>query len=63
VPQKPNVGFETAKGGMTVYYLASVNNAAPKKGDVTAFKKGFRMIVGTSVKCPDFRHESKETLR
>jgi hypothetical protein len=45
-----------------VYYLASVNNAAPKKGEVTAFKKGFRMIVGTSVKCPQFLHESKQTL-
>jgi hypothetical protein len=45
VPQKPNVGFEAAKGGMTVYYLSSVNS---NKGNVTAFKKGFRMITGMS---------------
>jgi hypothetical protein len=47
VPQKPNVRFESANGGMTVYYLASVSNGSSNKGDVTAFKKGFRMIVGT----------------
>jgi hypothetical protein len=45
VPQKGNVNFEAATGGMTVYYIPkNVNGATP--GVVTAFKKGFRMIVG-----------------
>jgi hypothetical protein len=46
VPQKPNAGFEQANGGMTVYYTPTVKNGALKKGEITAFKKGFRMIVG-----------------
>jgi hypothetical protein len=66
VPQKPNVGFETSNGGMTVYYLASVNNGALKRGEVIAFKKGFRMIVGTSLKFFPYLHPhvqcSKATL-
>lgn len=37
------LGFTTANGGQTVYYLSS--------GKVTAFKPGFRMTVGN----PDFR--------
>ncbi|KAH9906694.1 hypothetical protein F4778DRAFT_591728 [Xylariomycetidae sp. FL2044] len=41
VPQLPNVGFEAAQGGMTVYYTPSYNG-----GTVTAFQPGFRMIVG-----------------
>jgi len=45
IPQRPNIGFDGARGGgMTVYYTASfmpgpVNN-------VKAFAPGFRMIVG-----------------
>ncbi|KAJ3578955.1 hypothetical protein NPX13_g1614 [Xylaria arbuscula] len=42
VPQKPNVGFESANGGMTVYYTPVISGT----GQVTAFKPGFRMIVG-----------------
>ncbi|KAI0528216.1 hypothetical protein F5B22DRAFT_632646 [Xylaria bambusicola] len=42
VPQKPNAGFESAKGGMTVYYTPVISGT----GKVTAFKPGFRMIVG-----------------
>ncbi|KAK5629040.1 hypothetical protein RRF57_004755 [Xylaria bambusicola] len=42
VPQKPNAGFESAKGGMTVYYIPVISGT----GKVTAFKPGFRMIVG-----------------
>lgn len=34
VPQKPNVGFESAKGGMTVYYTPVISGT----GKVTAFK-------------------------
>ncbi|KAK3314592.1 hypothetical protein B0H66DRAFT_482311 [Apodospora peruviana] len=42
VPQIPNIGFDGARnGGMTVYYTPSYNNQK-----VTAFQKGFRMIVG-----------------
>ncbi|KAI0536116.1 hypothetical protein GGR58DRAFT_528641 [Xylaria digitata] len=45
VPQKPNVGFEAANGGMTVYYTPVLSG----QGKVTAFKPGFRMIVGNPV--------------
>ncbi|KAL2181150.1 uncharacterized protein P884DRAFT_281448 [Thermothelomyces heterothallicus CBS 202.75] len=42
VPQRPNVGFDGARGGgMTVYYTPSYQG-----GKVTAFQPGFRMIVG-----------------
>ncbi|OTB07048.1 hypothetical protein M426DRAFT_318416 [Hypoxylon sp. CI-4A] len=41
VPQMANSGFESANGGMTVYYTPSYGG-----GSVTAFKPGFRMIVG-----------------
>ncbi|KAI1483130.1 hypothetical protein F4774DRAFT_368241 [Daldinia eschscholtzii] len=50
VPQMANSGFEGAKGGMTVYYTPSYNN-----GKVTAFKPGFRMIVGD----PTYRTEAQ----
>lgn len=50
VPQKPNAGFEQANGGMTVYYTPTVKNGVLKKGEITAFKKGFRMIVGMCFK-------------
>lgn len=47
VPQEGNVNFEASNGGMTVYYIPkNVNGATP--GVVTAFKKGFRMVVGVS---------------
>lgn len=41
VPQMPNIGFEAAQGGMTVYYTPTY-----QQNKVTAFKPGFRMIVG-----------------
>ncbi|KAK3689239.1 hypothetical protein B0T22DRAFT_513432 [Podospora appendiculata] len=42
MPQIPNVGFGGASnGGMTVYYTPSYNG-----GKVTAFQRGFRMVVG-----------------
>ncbi|CAK7199334.1 hypothetical protein SEUCBS139899_002012 [Sporothrix eucalyptigena] len=47
VKQMGNVGFEQATAGMTVYYSGN-------KG-VTAFKKGFRMLVGD----PSFRTETQ----
>jgi len=43
------LGFGTAQGGMTVYYLSS--------GKVTAFKPGFRMTVGD----PSFRTAAQES--
>ncbi|KAI1756403.1 hypothetical protein F4782DRAFT_486089 [Xylaria castorea] len=42
VPQKGNVGFEQSNGGMTIYYTPVLSG----QGKVTAFKPGFRMIVG-----------------
>ncbi|KAL5348006.1 hypothetical protein ACLOAV_007418 [Pseudogymnoascus australis] len=41
VKQKGNQGFESANGGMTVYYSQAYDGSK-----VTAFKKGFRMVVG-----------------
>ncbi|KAF2017314.1 hypothetical protein BU24DRAFT_344681 [Aaosphaeria arxii CBS 175.79] len=51
VPIKQNVGFESASGGMTVYYTPILQG----KAKVTAFKKGFRMIVGN----PSYRTEAE----
>ncbi|KAF2635085.1 hypothetical protein P280DRAFT_523554 [Massarina eburnea CBS 473.64] len=53
VPQKGNVGFESSNGGMTVYYTPTLASAAGKY--VTAFQKGFRMIVGN----PTYRTEAE----
>ncbi|KAL1887599.1 hypothetical protein Sste5346_010100 [Sporothrix stenoceras] len=41
VPQIPNMGLK-GNGGVTVYYIPSAN----KGTSVTAFKPGFRMLVG-----------------
>lgn len=49
VPIKGNSGFESSSGGMTVYYTPTIGTAAAK---VTAFKKGFRMIVGMPIPTP-----------
>ncbi|KAH7116711.1 hypothetical protein B0J11DRAFT_99026 [Dendryphion nanum] len=46
VPQKGNVGFETQRGGMTVYYMQSSLGDYAQKEKVTAFKPGFRMLIG-----------------
>ncbi|PSN69106.1 hypothetical protein BS50DRAFT_599453 [Corynespora cassiicola Philippines] len=54
VPIKGNVNFEQSNGGMTVYYTPTLKNGAAK-GAVTAFKKGFRMIVGN----PTYRTEAQ----
>jgi hypothetical protein len=43
---KPNSGFESSSGGMTVYYTPTLGTAKTK---VTAFKKGFRMIIGICI--------------
>jgi hypothetical protein len=48
VPQKPNVGFEQANAGMTIYYIPYIGRT---KSTVTAFRQGFRMLIGRQ----DFR--------
>ncbi|KAI0908595.1 hypothetical protein F4823DRAFT_639991 [Ustulina deusta] len=45
VPQKGNAGFEASNGGMTIYYTPVISGTAK----VTAFKPGFRMIVGDPI--------------
>ncbi|VBB81187.1 Putative protein of unknown function [Podospora comata] len=45
VPQKPNMGFEAANGGMTVYYTPFFTGRGGP-GTVTAFRPGFRMLIG-----------------
>ncbi|KAF2678995.1 hypothetical protein K458DRAFT_375797 [Lentithecium fluviatile CBS 122367] len=42
VPLMGNLGLEGQRGGMTVYYTAPYD----KKTKVTAFKPGFRMLIG-----------------
>mgnify|MGYP002620493591 CR=1 FL=1 len=46
VPQRPNVGFEGGNGGMTVYYMQDGLATFQQTSRVTAFKTGFRMLVG-----------------
>lgn len=45
VPLKGNSGFESSQGGMTVYYTPTLTG----KAKVTAFKKGFRMLIARSL--------------
>jgi hypothetical protein len=45
VPQLQEIGLP-GKGGITVYYIPSANNAT----SVTAFKPGFRMLVGDAAR-------------
>lgn len=46
VPQVPNLGFEGTRGGMTVYYMQDALFDYGQTSKVTAFKPGFRMLVG-----------------
>jgi len=46
VGQVPNVGFDGANGGMTIYYMQNQLADYAQKAKVTAFKPGFRMLVG-----------------
>jgi len=51
VPQRPNILFDGARGGgVSVYYTPSYNGQK-----VTAFQKGFRMIVGN----PTYRTQAE----
>ncbi|OAA65762.1 hypothetical protein SPI_02549 [Niveomyces insectorum RCEF 264] len=47
VPQRPQAGMENTRGGgMVVYYMSDALFDTAQKSTVTAFKKGFRMLVG-----------------
>ncbi|KAK3685355.1 hypothetical protein B0T22DRAFT_482332 [Podospora appendiculata] len=46
VPQIPNVGFEGTNAGMTVYYMQDGLANYQQTSKVTAFKPGFRMLIG-----------------
>jgi hypothetical protein len=46
VPQIAQAGMEGTKGGMVVYYMSDALFDTAQKTKVTAFKPGFRMIVG-----------------
>ena len=46
VPQVPNIGFEGSNGGMTVYYMQDGLANYQQTSKVTAFKQGFRMLIG-----------------
>ena len=48
VKQIGNAGFEGSRGGMTVYYMQNGLANYEQNSKVTAFKPGFRMLVGDS---------------
>ena len=46
VPQKAQAGMEGTNGGMVVYYMSDALFDTAQRSKVTAFKPGFRMLVG-----------------
>ncbi|KAK3328656.1 hypothetical protein B0T19DRAFT_462304 [Cercophora scortea] len=46
VPQMAQAGMENTQGGMVVYYMSDALFDTAQKSKVTAFKPGFRMLVG-----------------
>jgi hypothetical protein len=46
VPQIPQQGIESTKGGMMVYYMSDALFDTAQRSKVTAFKPGFRMLTG-----------------
>ncbi|KAH6855894.1 hypothetical protein B0I37DRAFT_389331 [Chaetomium sp. MPI-CAGE-AT-0009] len=46
VPQLGNNQFETARGGLTIYYMQDAIYDRGQKSKVKAFQPGFRMFVG-----------------
>ncbi|KAK4168376.1 hypothetical protein QBC43DRAFT_360262 [Cladorrhinum sp. PSN259] len=46
VPQMAQAGIEGTKGGMMVYYMSDALFDTAQKSKVTAFKPGFRMLIG-----------------
>ncbi|KAF2028170.1 hypothetical protein EK21DRAFT_114090 [Setomelanomma holmii] len=47
VPQRAQQGIETTNGGMMVYYMTDALFDTAQASKVTAFKPGFRMLVGS----------------
>ncbi|KAK0712017.1 hypothetical protein B0H67DRAFT_493768 [Lasiosphaeris hirsuta] len=59
VPLMGNSGLEAQRGGMTVYYTAPYD----KKTKVTAFKPGFRMLIGDpSLRTPSPNKAEHESI-
>ncbi|KAK1756603.1 hypothetical protein QBC47DRAFT_422632 [Echria macrotheca] len=59
VPQKPQQGFEGSNGGgMVVYYMSDALFDTAQKSKVTAFKPGFRMLLGDAA-ATDFSASKK----
>ncbi|KAF2119457.1 hypothetical protein BDV96DRAFT_486383 [Lophiotrema nucula] len=58
VPTFANQFLEPANGGITVYYIPPYD----MKTNVTAFQKGFRMLVGDSTKRTDAKDEESQQL-
>ncbi|KAH9884371.1 hypothetical protein F4778DRAFT_774686 [Xylariomycetidae sp. FL2044] len=48
VPQMAQAGMEGTQGGMVVYYMTDALFDTAQRSTVTAFKPGFRMLVGDS---------------
>ncbi|KAG7293539.1 hypothetical protein NEMBOFW57_003591 [Staphylotrichum longicolle] len=46
VPQIAQAGMEGTQGGMVVYYMSDALFDTAQKSSVTAFKPGFRMLIG-----------------
>jgi hypothetical protein len=59
VPLMGNLGLENQRGGMTVYYTAPYD----KKTRVTAFKPGFRMLIGDPSYRSDADFKNPEELK
>ncbi|KAK4460641.1 hypothetical protein QBC42DRAFT_253217 [Cladorrhinum samala] len=57
VPQMAQAGMEGTQGGMVVYYMSDALFDTAQKSKVTAFKPGFRMLVG------DVGYSSREQSR
>jgi len=58
VPQKSQSGMEGTNGGMVVYYMSDALFDTAQKSKVTAFKTGFRMLIGDAT--ASSREESKK---
>ncbi|KAF2841083.1 hypothetical protein M501DRAFT_991011 [Patellaria atrata CBS 101060] len=57
VPQRAQAGMEGTQGGMVVYYMTDALFDTAQKSSVTAFKPGFRMLVG------DVNYRDREQAR
>ncbi|KAK4143922.1 uncharacterized protein C8A04DRAFT_36970 [Dichotomopilus funicola] len=58
VPQIAQAGMEGTQGGMVVYYMSDALFDTAQKSTVTAFKPGFRMIIGDATYSS--RNESRD---